>query len=73
MTSQNFFPPFFLFSSRQDVEEARREREDAVGKHEAARALSEEDYQRSLKALKEDHARRHQQACQQLVKHASSE
>ena len=55
------------------MEEARREREDAVGKHEAARALSEEDYQRSLKALKEDHARRHQQACQQLAKHVSSE
>ena len=43
------------------MEEARREREDAVGKHEAARVLSEEEYQRRLKALKEEHARRHQQ------------
>lgn len=47
---------------RKDVDEARRERQDAAAAHDAARSLAEEEYQRRLKALKEEHARRIMQA-----------
>jgi hypothetical protein len=44
-------------------DEARRGREEADTAHETARSLAEEEFQRRLKALKDEHARRLLQAC----------